>query len=69
METVNADFSQLVRLHRTYSSSVADFGAATKKLKRNLHESMMPVLNARDVMHAQMTEEEWTAVFKDENEK
>ena len=63
-EEINRDFEELVEVHARYDSTSADFDAVSAKLLEHQRESVRLILDARDVMHAQMTREEWESVFK-----
>jgi hypothetical protein len=66
---IDAHFKELVEIHAEFRSSAEDFDAVAAKLVVDQKTATALILDARDTMHAQMTEQEWTAVFKDENEK
>ena len=53
----------LAEVHSEYDSVASDFDGAIEALKADQKELSHRVLDARDVMHEQMTKEEWTAVF------
>ena len=62
-EEINDHFEDLVEAHSEYDSVASDFDEATAQLKADQKELSRLVLDARDVMHDQMTKEEWNAVF------
>ena len=62
-EEIGDDFEELVEVHGEYDSVASDFDEATAQLKADQKELSRLVLDARDVMHDQMTKEEWNAVF------
>jgi hypothetical protein len=66
---IDDHFKELVEIHADFRSSAEDFDAVAAKLVVDQKTATALILDARDTMHAQMTEQEWTAVFKDENEK
>ena len=53
----------LVEVHSEYDSAAGDFDEVTAALKVDQKKMSRLVLDARDVMHEQMTKEEWNAVF------
>ena len=60
---IDDHFEDLVEVHSDYDSAESDFDKATAALKADQKELSRLVLDARDVMHDQMTKEEWNAVF------
>lgn len=64
---IEEHFEELVEVHNDYDSKESNFDAATTKLLGDQHDLSTWVLDARDVMHEQMTKEEWEAVFKPKN--
>ena len=60
---IDDHFEDLVEVHSEYDSVASDFDEATAQLKADQKELSRLVLDARDVMHEQMTKEEWAAVF------
>jgi hypothetical protein len=55
--------------HHAYGTTAADFDAATMKPKQDQVDAVISIRDARDAMRADMTNAEWTAVIKDDNEK
>ena len=60
---VNDHFEDWVEAHSEYDSTESDFDEVVADLKADQKELSRRVLDARDVMHEQMTKEEWNAVF------
>jgi hypothetical protein len=60
----DADFGDLVKAHGDYHSTESDFIKVTDRLLENQQETIRATLDARDIMHEQMTREEWESVFK-----
>lgn len=63
----DANFGELIEVHGDYHSTESDFTQVTDKLLENQQETIRATLDTRDIMHEQMTKEEWEAVFKPEN--
>jgi hypothetical protein len=61
---VDENFQALVEVHSQYHSTAADYNEVTVRLRANQKESSRLILDTRDVMHNQMTKEEWEAVFQ-----
>jgi hypothetical protein len=53
-------------INNSYEAKPEDFDERTDKLLTVQEQVKTSVLNARDKMHEQMTEEEWNAVFRTE---
>ena len=62
---VREHFEDIVEVHGEYDSTTADYDAAGEALKTDQRRLSKLVLDARDVMKAQMTREEWEAVFQE----
>ena len=62
-EEIDDHFEDLAEVHSEYDSVSSDFDEAIEALKANQKELSRLVLDVRDVMHEQMTKEEWNAVF------
>ena len=60
---VDRDFENFVRVHADFQFLETDFAAAAAKLSDDQARSAKRVLDTRDAMHKQMTQEEWEAVF------
>jgi hypothetical protein len=60
----DTNFGDLVNAHGDYPSTKADFTEITDRLLENQQDTIRATLDARDIMHEQMTREEWDAVFK-----
>ena len=60
---VEKQFDAYVDAHADFESTPADFDAVTTRLVSDQQQLGKLVLDARDKMHSQMTEAEWTAVF------
>ena len=65
---VEEHFRALVEVHSVYESTTEDYLAAGAKLKADQNRLTTLVLDARDTMKAQMTREEWEAVFAEPEE-
>ncbi len=61
---IDVHFEDLITVHADFHSIASDFDAATAQLKADQKEVSQLILDARDAMHKQMTEEEWEAVFQ-----
>lgn len=57
-------FRVLESVHKIYNSTAADFDAATQQLAADQEKRTEAILDAREAAKARMTEEEWNAVFK-----
>ena len=62
-EHVVEDFEDLIEVHGEFESTPADYDAAGEILKADQKKLSALVLAARDTMKANMTREEWEAVF------
>jgi hypothetical protein len=63
-EQTDANFGDLIKAHGNYLSTKSDFTEVTDRLLENQQDTIRATLDARDIMHEQMTREEWDAVFK-----
>lgn len=61
---VDKHFEALFLAHAAYQSLESDFDAATARLVADQKQTARRMLDARDVMRAQTTEQEWEAIFK-----
>ena len=64
---INKHFEDFVKVHADFHSTEADFDVVTEQLVADQKRTTKRILDARDIMHEQMTKEEWTAVFKSED--
>lgn len=60
---INSHFEDLVMVHADFRSSAADFDAVAKTIVSDQNKATKLILDARDAIHADMTETEWAAVF------
>ena len=63
---VEKQFDAYVEEHTDYTSEAAAFDAITEQMVGTQQRTSAAVLDARDKMRAQMTADEWKAVFKPE---
>lgn len=62
-KALGAGFEELIRVHRDFGTTAADFDAVEVQLVKNQQAIAKTMLDARDAMKKQMNREEWTAVF------
>lgn len=65
---IEEHLDDLIDVHTAYASAPAAYDAVGKILLADQKTSSTRVLDARDVMHEQMTREEWEAVFAEPEE-
>jgi hypothetical protein len=61
---VDKHIENLTHTHANFQSLEEDFDGITANLLSDQKQASKRMLDARDVMHEQMTREEWEAVFK-----
>lgn len=69
IKSVDQHFGELVDVNADYTSTEADFDAVREKIKADQVAATKAILDARDIMHEQITREEWAAVFAPSEEK
>jgi hypothetical protein len=67
-EEVLEHYEQLVEMHYAYESDAAAYDASGALLKEDYRKLITLVLDTRDELNANMTPEEWTEIFKEEDE-
>ncbi len=60
---IDNHFEDLAEVHGEYDSVASDFDEVVAELKVDQKGFSRLVLDARDIMHEQMTKAEWEAVF------
>lgn len=63
---INKHVDAIVQVHADFQALEKDYDEATAQLVADQAKAAELILDAREVMRAQMTREEWEAVFKKE---
>ena len=61
---IDGHVENFVKVHADFYSTGADFDFVTEQLVADQKQATKRILDARDVMHEQMTRDEWNAVFQ-----
>lgn len=62
-QQIDQHVEDLVHIHANFQALENDFDAGTARLVSDQQQAVKLILDARDVMHKQLTREEWAAVF------
>ena len=63
---VNEHVEELIHVHAGFHSSESDYDLAIDKMVADQAQAADLILDAREVMRAQMTREEWEVIFAEE---
>ena len=64
-EEVLEHYEQLVEMHYAYESDAAAYDASGALLKEDYRKLITLVLDTRDELNENMTQDEWTKIFKE----